>query len=145
LIALKFLLHFVGDLHQPLHASDDHDRGGNDKRVSVPGFRSGNLHHFWDVEFVEQLGRDARSIAARLIGQISSAQVAEWSAGTPADWAPEAFAIARDDAYGRLPQPLVRGTYHLNEEYITMATNDAALQLSKAGVRLASVLNHALQ
>src|SRR5215470_8378703 len=35
IVALKFLLHFVGDLHQPLHASDDHDRGGNDKKVSA--------------------------------------------------------------------------------------------------------------
>jgi hypothetical protein len=44
--ALKFLLHFVGDIHQPLHSSDDNDRGGNNKKVSAAGFRAGNLHHF---------------------------------------------------------------------------------------------------
>jgi hypothetical protein len=45
-VALKFLLHFVGDIHQPLHSSDDNDRGGNNKKVSAAGFRAGNLHHF---------------------------------------------------------------------------------------------------
>jgi len=60
-IALKFLLHFVSDLHQPLHSVDDNDRGGNNKRVSAPGFRAGNLHHFWDIEFVEQLGNVSRN------------------------------------------------------------------------------------
>jgi hypothetical protein len=60
LLALKFLLHFVGDLHQPLHAADSLDRGGNTKRVSAAGFRTGNLHHFWDTSFVAQLGTDPR-------------------------------------------------------------------------------------
>jgi S1/P1 Nuclease len=66
IVALKFLLHFVGDLHQPLHASDDQDRGGNAKRVSATGFKAGNLHHYWDTEFVDQLGPDAKSIASDL-------------------------------------------------------------------------------
>jgi hypothetical protein len=86
----------VGDLHQPLHASDDNDRGGNDKRVSAPGLGAGNLHHFWDSEFVDQFGADARSIAANLIGHISKTQQQDWSHGTPADWAKESFQIARD-------------------------------------------------
>jgi len=64
IVALKFLLHFVGDLHQPLHAADDHDRGGNDKRVSAAGFRAGNLHHFWDAAFVDQLGPNPNSIGS---------------------------------------------------------------------------------
>ena len=51
-VALKFVLHFVGDLHQPLHSSDDNDRGGNDKKVSATGFKAGNLHHFWDTSLL---------------------------------------------------------------------------------------------
>ena len=69
IVALKFPLHFIGDVHQPLHAADNRDRGGNDERASAPGFRAGNLHHFWDTEFVQQLGPDLKSIAAELIGQ----------------------------------------------------------------------------
>src|SRR6516162_9675592 len=65
-LALKFLLHFVGDLHQPLHAADDHDAGGNKKLVSGEGVHPGNLHHYWDVEFVERLGTDPRQVAATL-------------------------------------------------------------------------------
>jgi hypothetical protein len=113
IVALKFLLHFVGDLHQPLHSSDDNDRGGNDKRVTAHGFKAGNLHHFWDTEFVDQLGADARSIASDLIGQISQAQEKDWSHGTLVDWGKESFQIGRNNAYGQLPTPNARHSYLL--------------------------------
>jgi S1/P1 Nuclease len=143
--ALKFLLHFVGDLHQPLHSSDDNDRGGNDKKVSANGFRAGNLHHFWDTEFVDQLETDPKSIASDLIGHISKAQISTWQAGSPADWAMESFQVAKTDTYGLLPEPSARKTYRLTDEYITTATDDVAQQLSRAGVRLAFMLNKALR
>jgi hypothetical protein len=144
LLALKFLLHFVGDLHQPLHSADDYDAGGNKKLVSDEGVHPGNLHHYWDVEFVERLGTDPRQVAAELIGQISEPQRQEWSNGTPADWAMEAFALARRDAYGLLPRPGDQSTYTLPPAYTKQAEQDVALQLSRAGVRLAFVLNCAL-
>ena len=103
LFALKFLLHLIGDVHQPLHAADDHDSGGNRKHVVVAGDTTGNLHHFWDVEFVERLGRDPAETASRLISGISDEQRQAWSQGTAADWAMESFALARDHAYGMLP------------------------------------------
>jgi hypothetical protein len=53
----------------------------------------------------------------------------------------ETFAVARDDAYGHLPAQTRRGTYRLDAGYVTMATQDVFIQLSRAGVRLASVLN----
>jgi hypothetical protein len=95
LLALKFLLHFVGDLHQPLHAADDHDAGANKKLVAAGGLQPGNLHRYWDVEFVERLGTDPRQVAASLIGQISEKQRQEWSGGKPSDWAMEARARSR--------------------------------------------------
>jgi hypothetical protein len=82
-VALKFLLHFVGDLHQPLYAADDNDRGGNDKQVSAPGMRAGNLHHYWDTEFVVALGPEPRRVAADLTEGISEDQQKEWAKGTP--------------------------------------------------------------
>jgi hypothetical protein len=144
LLALKFLLHFVGDLPQPLHAADDHDAGGNKKLVSGEGVHPGNLHHHWDVEFVERLGTDPRQVAATLIERIWESQRQEWSSGTPADWAMEAFALARRDAYGLLPPPDNHGKYSLPSAYGEQAERDVALQLSRAGVRLAVVLNRAL-
>jgi len=143
-IALKFLLHFVGDLHQPLHAADDHDRGGNEKRVLAAQMQPGNLHHYWDTEFVVALGPDQRRVAADLIEGISDAQEKEWAKGTPADWAQETFAIARDHAYGELPAPDSQGRYHLADNYLEMAAEVVPAQLSKAGVRLAFILNAAL-
>jgi hypothetical protein len=143
--ALKFVLHFVGDLHQPLHSSDDHDRGGNNKRVSASGFSAGNLHHFWDTEFVDQLGPDPKTIASDLIGHITKDQQLQWQSGSPTDWAQETFRIAKDDAYGQLPEPNTHGSFRLSDDYVSTATNDVALQLSKAGVRLAMILNQSLR
>jgi hypothetical protein len=144
IIALKFLLHLVGDLHQPLHASDDHDRGGNEKQVLAAGMRPGNLHHYWDTEFVVVLGPDQRRVAADLIEGISDDQEKQWAKGTAADWAQETFAIARDHAYGELPAPDTRRKFHLTDDYVQMAAEVVPIQLSKAGVRLAFVLNKAL-
>jgi hypothetical protein len=144
LLALKFLLHFVGDVHQPLHTADDHDAGGNKKLVAAGGLHPGNLHRYWDVEFVERLGTNPQQVAAGLVGQISEKQRQEWSGGKPADWAMEAFALARGDAYGLLPAPSGQNTYSLPPAYVEQAVRNVALQLSRAGVRLALVLNQAL-
>ena len=83
-------------------------------------------------------------VSAALIGQISEPQRKEWSSGTPADWAMEAFALARRDAYGLLPRPGDYGTYGLPPAYTEQAEQDVALQLSRAGIRLAFVLNQVL-
>src|SRR6266849_6924580 len=102
-------------------------------------------HHYGDTEFVALLETDAKSIASDLIGHISKDQQKAWQAGTPSDWAKESFQIAKADAYGLLSEPSSRGSYRLSEKYIKTATADVALQLSKAGVRLAFLLNNALR
>ena len=144
LIALKFLLHFVGDLHQPLHASDDHDSGGNSKAVSAAGLGSGKLHGFWDTQFVQRLGPDPGAVAQNLVKAITPAQTQLWVQGSASDWAQETFQAAKSQAYGKLPKPGKSGTYILPATYVTAASKTAAAQLSKAGVRLAQVLNRAL-
>ena len=141
LVALKFVLHLVGDLHQPLHAADDHDAGGNRKRVVADGFRPGNLHHFWDTEWVRRLGDDPRKIATALTAAISNEQRQAWSRGTVSDWAMESFGVARKDAYG---EPSRRGVYVLDDWYVDAAVRDVQGQLSRAGVTLAVMLNRTL-
>jgi hypothetical protein len=146
LFALKFLLHFAGDLHQPLHASDNHDRGGNDVKVSADGINHRSrdeLHGYWDTQFVERLGTPPSALAAKLLAQITDAQVATWQQGTPDDWAMEAFAISKQDAYGDPPLSKARAN-HLDAAYVARAEADVALQLSRGGVRLAWILNKAL-
>jgi hypothetical protein len=142
--ALKFLIHLVGDLHQPLHAISDHDRGGNDKRVSAPGERAGTLHHYWDNTFVERLGPDAQTIAERLISRITPANLTAWQRGTPEDWALESFHTAKTQGYAPLPPADDRGHYRLSEAYLDQATEMVALQLEEAGVRLALLLDRSL-
>jgi hypothetical protein len=144
LLALKFLLHFLGDMHQPLHASDEQDAGGNRKNVISPGLEAGNLHGYWDTTFVQQLGADAFDIADALRAKITKVQIQQWSKGSPKSWAMESFALARTYAYGKLPPADGQGRYMLSAAYVAGATKIVAEQLSKAGVRLAVVLNRAL-
>ncbi len=144
LIALQFLLHFVGDLHQPLHAGDDEDRGGNDKRVVAAGFAPGTLHQYWDSVFVTRLGENSATLAQRLITEITPALRREWAKGTTQDWARQSFAVAQAIAYGDLPRPDAAGIYELPPGYVDAASDAVRVQLERAGIRLAAVLNAAL-
>lgn len=135
-LALQFLLHLVGDAHQPLHAADRHDRGGNDVRVAASGGRSGNLHHYWDTVFVKQLGTHPAEIAGRLIAGISAEHRRAWSAGSPEEWVRETFEIGKRHAYGGLP---------FDRHYVDDAQRIVPVQLQHAGLRLARLLNEALR
>jgi len=143
-LALQFLLHFIGDLHQPLHASDERDQGGNAEQVEAPGLPPGNLHRYWDVEFVRALGADPRQVADRLIDRIDASDLAAWSKGSTNDWARESFTVGKEIAYGRLPAPTTGHHYVLTQEYVSAAVDAVDLQLRRAGVRLAFVLNQSL-
>jgi hypothetical protein len=152
--ALKMVLHLVGDVHQPLHAADAHDRGGNCEQVSYTpaswfGLRvwpteQGSLDAYWDTVGVRALGRSPKEIASALEQRITRRDVAAWSAGTPSDWAQETFVIGRDVAY-RYGGPLACGTGSvtpLSRAYQEQAKQVSGEQLSRAGIRLATLLNH---
>jgi hypothetical protein len=144
LVALQFLLHLVGDLHQPLHAADDHDRGGNARQVAAAGERHDNLHHYWDSVFVARLGENPRTVADDLIADITPDERSEWIRGTPQDWAMESFRMAITEVYGPLPPEGPNGLRLLDERYVRAATLIVRRELQIAGVRLALVLNEAL-
>ena len=101
--ALRFLIHFVGDLHQPLHAADRHDKGGNAFTV-YEGRKRSNLHRVWDEDLVEALGPDPDGSRGRYRGRAFAGrrERAAWR-GTPADWANESFQVAAREIYARLP------------------------------------------
>jgi hypothetical protein len=147
LMALKFLIHFIGDLHQPLHASDHEDRGGNCIGLAPsPNGHDTSLHAYWDVGAVEALGNSATVIAAELDAHITPGESRAWGQGGPKAWAMESFELGRKDVYSLAYRPGCKdhGTVALTTEYETAASKDAALQLERAGVRMASVLNRAL-
>jgi hypothetical protein len=135
--ALRFLIHFTADLHQPLHAEDNNDKGGNDVRVAL-GRRRSSLHRVWDGDVVEALGFDGGRVADALERSITPAQRKAWAFGTPAQWANEAHAIARDHIYPPLGG---RTQLRLSPDYPQREIAIARTQLAKAGVRLAWLLN----
>ena len=147
LMALKFVLHFVGDVHQPLHASDHQDRGGNCVRIALGGPRTSNLHAFWDTGVLEPLGSDPAAAAALLASRITPAQAAAWSGGTAADWAQESLGEAKAVAYTlNTPAGCSQDVAPISPPaaYVASAQAAADLQLEKAGVRLAWLLNRVL-
>jgi hypothetical protein len=148
LAALKYLLHFVGDLHQPLHAADNHDRGGNCVLLSLGGSRSVNLHSYWDTTVVQALGHDSITVAATLARAITPAQKAAWERGDVRTWQADSYAVAKASVYVIGSKPGCdrdQAPLDLPDGYAEAAQAAAALQLQKAGVRLAFVLNRALQ
>ena len=144
LAALRFLIHFVGDLHQPLHCADHHDRGGNSVRVRLGGEET-NLHAVWDTAVVAGLGDDPAAVAAELNAQITPREADAWSRGGPVAWANESFHVAKHDIYAPLREAGgPGGTVQLPDDYVLRERPVVAEQLEKAGVRLAMVLNTVL-
>jgi hypothetical protein len=147
ILALKFVLHFVGDLHQPLHASDNKDHGGNCVRLALGGPRTTNLHSYWDTTLVEAMGADPVVLAGKLRAQITPAEKRAWEKGDPKAWAMESFGVAKAVAYtvGSAPGcPADAAPITLPAGYQEAGEKAAAIQLERAGVRLAMVLNRAL-
>jgi nuclease S1 len=145
-VVLKFVLHLIADIHQPLHVSDNHDRGGNGVKIIVDGFPpkpSDNLHGFVDTQFVDAIGTTPESLAAFLLNGITPAQAKHWAAGSPEDWTKEAFEVAVSDIYGTPPLSTTE-VQHLDSKYVARMKDVVALQLSRAGIRLALTLNQAL-
>jgi hypothetical protein len=163
-VALLFLLHFIGDVHQPLHAAErDHDRGGNSVYVVVGDNVWGtNLHSYWDTNTVSRLGSSPELIAAALLADITPAKRTAWTAGAPNDqalaWANASYGKARIYAYDRLPHThrscrishrdapaTTESCIVIHKTYATAATGQARRQLEMAGVRLAHVIVEALE
>jgi hypothetical protein len=146
LLALKYLLHLVGDLTQPLHAGDNHDRGGNCVLVALGGSRTVNLHSDWDTTLVAALGTDPAMVAAQLKNAITPAQKASYERGDAAAWAMESYEAAKSSAYslGSKPGCDDQSPVTPPSGYDLAAEKVVAVQLERAGVRLAYILNQAL-
>ncbi len=138
--ALKFLIHFIADLHQPLHVGDNGDQGGN--RLQVRFFGEGsNLHRVWDSDVINRHTRNENVWRWDFDYVANPKMVAQWSKGTPADWATESL-LAAKEAY-RIPAggKMMRPGARLGNEYYRFALPLIRTQLAKAGVRTAFILN----
>ena len=146
LLALKFVLHFVGDIHQPLHASDNQDKGGNCVLLSLGGSRTVNLHSYWDTTVIQAMGDDPQVVASALAAKITAADQSAWRKGDAKAWALESFGVAKAVVYtiGSRPGCGDAAPISLPSGYDLKARKAATLQLQKAGVRLAWILNTTL-
>lgn len=161
--ALRYLVHLVGDIHQPLHAVSDADLGGLCERLVPPVGQAKDLHALWDGGIIERMNRSARSLAAELNQEMegwSSLRRAEATRGNQDDWVWESHLLAERHIYRRLHLPLEpvefpRGCdeapraireFHprIDELYIDEMKPVIRMQLQKGGLRLARLLNETL-
>lgn len=130
--ALAFVVHFVGDVHQPLHAGYRHDAGGNDFQVRWQG-RGTNLHKVWDSLLLDT----AHLSAAGYVRKLETEREPVAAGGVAAEWAEESCRIDRDDGVYP-PSRFIDAVYVARERPI------AERRLRQAGARLAALLNRDL-
>jgi hypothetical protein len=144
--ALAFLVHFVGDLHQPLHAGDKGDLGGNQAKAAYGIYAPDrlNLHSIWDGYLAER----AISTPPSLVRVYSPEERSAVWGGTTEDWSRESWQVAHDFAYGvayggdpcgPAPQRAM-----LDDAKIEKLIEPARLQVEHGGLRLARLLDEAL-
>jgi len=129
--ALKFLVHFVGDVHQPLHVGRHADQGGNTIKVTLFKAET-NLHSVWDSGLIDNEKLSYTEFAA-FIDHPTLQEIQTWQSAAPADWAKESKAV-RDRVYKI-------GDGKLSYEYDYVEIPLIKQRLLQAGVRLAGLLN----
>lgn len=144
--ALVFLIHFVGDLHQPLHAGDRGDKGGNDVKADYGFYGPArfNLHSIWDGPLAER----AISTGPSLVRRYPAAERARIATGTVTDWSRESWAIARAATYatalGGDPCGPTPTRVKLDNATIAGLVPTVRLEIERGGLRLARLLDEAL-
>ena len=143
--ALKFVVHFIGDLHQPFHALGV-GRGGNDVKVKVFGQSDCsndpsrpspcNLHSVWDTRLISRKNLDDGQYVAALDALIKEKDLASQPVGTPAQWAEQSFRLGKE--------ALVADGTNIDEGYYRRHIPVIDERLSLGGVRLAAELNRLL-
>ncbi len=136
-IALKFLIHLVGDLHQPLHVGREEDQGGN--KIQVTWFdKPTNLHSVWDNALVD-FQQYSYTEYASILDIASKEQTEAWQESSLEDWFYDTYTLA-NKVYATIP-----ANAKLGYGYNYIFKNDLDNQLLKGGIRLAKILNEVLK
>jgi len=168
--ALKFLIHFVGDIHQPMHVSFRSDKGGNTEKGSFMKWHKKTLHSVWDTLLIDvrlrELGGQYWSqYAEDLSKNITDAQISQWSAcdssnnqalsnfsllqtGNPICpdvWAQKSAQYACDYAYVQADGTRIKNHFNLGTDYYERCIPIVEEQLQKGGIRLANTLTYLLK
>lgn len=133
---LRLLVHFIGDLHQPLHTGIGEDKGGND--FQVRWYNDGtNLHRVWDTQMIESYGMSYSELAEAM-PQLSKVQHKAIAAGTHREWMEESRTLVKD-IYANTEKGEKLGYRYMYDYFNTLKG-----QLQKGGIRLAALLNEIL-
>jgi hypothetical protein len=130
-LALRFTIHIIGDLHQPLHVGNGTDRGGNNRKLSF--FRANsNLHRVWDSGMIDQKKLSYTEWTKWLNQKISSDDLKTWYQADPMIWVEESAAIRP----GTYPE-----SDSISYDYLYHNLPIIKERLQKAGIRIAAYLN----
>lgn len=130
-LALRFIVHIIGDLHQPLHAGKPGDRGGNDVKLSFFG-RPTNLHAVWDSGIIDQEQYSSAEYSERLMRGTSNEEIVSWWEPNPTVWINESAEL-RDRIYP--------ATSELSYDYLFQHRAEVERRLRQSGVRMAAYLD----
>ncbi len=130
-LALRFAIHIIGDLHQPLHVGNGRDRGGNDVKVRFFG-RPTNLHRVWDSGIIDRERRSFHEWASWLGARITPQQAARWAVSDPLVWIAES---------ARIRSTLYPERANLGWRYVLRHKPVIRERLAQAGVRIAAWLD----
>jgi S1/P1 Nuclease len=161
--ALRYVVHLVGDIHQPLHDVSDADLGGNCEVLDPPVGKAKNLHALWDGEIINEMSASDRALSSELeaeIKEFSPRRDRQFSEGKEDDWVWESHEIAVHQVYRRLhipvqplefpsscadaPAAITELKLEISPIYIAEMKPIVREQLVKAGLRLARLLNESL-
>lgn len=131
-LALRFIVHIIGDLHQPLHAGNGTDRGGNDVKVRF-FWQDSNLHRVWDSQLIGQRELSYTEWTDWLDKKITPEDIKAWQSSDPEVWITESTQI-RDTIY---PKDANRMAY----DYLYDHMPTAKRRMQQAGIRIAHYLN----
>jgi hypothetical protein len=134
-IALKWIVHLVGDLHQPMHVSREEDKGGNTIQLNFNGTGT-NLHALWDTKLVERQGMTYEQLAEKY-DHVSDAQVAQWQKDPLMKWLWESYEISTK-LYAEVDAMKSRA---IDDSYYQAHVGTVQERMTQAGIRLAGVLN----
>jgi len=133
-LALKFLVHLMGDLHQPMHMGRPGDYGGNTIKVNYFS-REYSLHSLWDGGVISRAHDWSHTEWAEEVDVISSSAEKAILVGSFDDWAMESHGVAIDIYNGTSTEE------KLSFDYTAKWTSTLELQLLRGGIRLAAILN----
>jgi hypothetical protein len=131
--ALKYLIHLVGDAHQPMHISRKEDKGGNTIQVRFDN-KGTNLHSLWDTGLIGHKSL-SESDMARTYDTATPAQIRQWQSDSPMEWIWESYQIA-EELYAQ-----TKPGQEINEAYYQKYMPVIRKRVDQAGIRLAGELN----